>query len=276
MSDSAAPATGAGTELEEKVAEVSLENGSAQSTPVDTSGTAASTQPSSVAASLRDKTLGPLKTPLIGPVESAKPSPTPELTTDQQTKYEAVLETVKSWKEIPAAKGKGGPVTESEIMWLTRECILRYLRATKWSISEAAKRLLGTLTWRREYGVEGITGDYISPENETGKQLILGYDIDARPCLYFNPAKQNTEVSPRQVQHLVFMLERVVDLMVPGQEKLSLLIDFKPSKKRTNTAPGIGQGREVLNIIQTHYPERLGRALITNGKLILNLEPSRY
>jgi hypothetical protein len=272
MSELAAPPPQEDTTLEKKMADASLENSSAQSTPADASGTASSTQPSSVAASLREKPTGPLKTPIADPVESATPPPIPELTADQQSKYESVLETVKSWKEIPCTKGNGGPVMESEIMWLSRECILRYLRATKWSTSEAAKRLLGTLTWRREYGVDGITGDYISPENTTGKQLILGFDIAARPCLYFNPGKQNTEQTPRQVQHLVFMLERVIDLMVPGQEKLSLLIDFKPNKNRTNTAPGIGQGREVLNIIQTHYPERLGRALIINGKLTLALE----
>ena len=271
MSDSAS-ATREDTLLEQKMAEASLENGTTQSIPEGTLGTTASTQPSSIAASLRQKTSGPLKTPIVDPIESAKPPTAPELTVDQQTKYESVLETIKSWKEIPAANQKGGPVAGVEIMWLTRECILRYLRATKWSTSEATKRLLGTLTWRREYGVEDITGDYISPENETGKQLILGFDIEARPCLYFSPGKQNTAPSPRQVQHLVFMLERVIDLMVPGQEKLSLLIDFKPSKNRTNTAPGIGQGREVLNIIQTHYPERLGRALITNGELGLKLE----
>lgn len=229
--------------------------------------TASSSQAPSVAASLREKSAGVLKTPIVDPVASAIPSPAAELTAEQQEKYESLLETVKSWKEIPAANGKEGPVTESEIMWCTRECLLRYLRATKWVTADAAKRLLGTLTWRREYGVEELTGEHISPENETGKQIILGFDISARPCLYLNPGRQNTNASPRQVQHLVFMLERVISMSGPGQETLALLINFKTSKSRSNTAPGIGQGREVLNILQTHYPERLGRALIINSEL---------
>jgi hypothetical protein len=224
-------------------------------------------QESSVAASLREKEAAtPLKTPLVDPVKSAVPAKAAELTPEQQQKYNALLETVKSWKEIPSAKEKGGPLTEDEMMWLTRECLLRYLRATKWSTAEAAKRLLGTLTWRREYGVGDLTGDYISPENETGKQIVFGYDNEARPCLYLNPGRQNTEAGPRQVQHLVFMLERVISLTGPGQETLALLINFKSSKSRSNTAPGISQGKEVLNILQTHYPERLGRALIINSK----------
>ncbi|TVY86744.1 CRAL-TRIO domain-containing protein [Lachnellula willkommii] len=247
-------------QLEKKLADVSLGEDKTNAT----AGTVTSTQSSSVAASLREKPAGPLKTPIVDPVESAVPSPPATLTADQQSKYESLLETVKSWEEVPSTTGKNRPVTENEIMWLSKECLLRYLRATKWHTADAAKRILGTLTWRREYGVEDLTADEISPENETGKQLILGYDIAARPCQYLNPGRQNTEPSPRQVQHLVFMVEQSIQLMVPGQETLALLINFKSSKSRSNTAPGIGQGREVLNILQTHYPERLGRALIIN------------
>ncbi|EPE34672.1 CRAL/TRIO [Glarea lozoyensis ATCC 20868] len=251
---SAIPASNGETGLEKKIDEVKLETG-AQNT----------TASSSVAASLSEKpTSGPLKTPIVQPAEGITAPPPVALTTEQQTKYESLLETAKSWKEIPSAKEKGGPVTDSEIMWLTRECLLRYLRATKWNTAEAAKRLLGTLTWRRDYGTEELTADYISPENETGKQLILGYDVAGRPCQYLNPGLQNTNAGPRQVQHLVYMVERSIEMMVPGQETLALLINFKTSKSRSNTAPGIGQGREVLNILQTHYPERLGRALIIN------------
>ncbi|KAF4627404.1 hypothetical protein G7Y89_g10747 [Cudoniella acicularis] len=226
--------------------------------------TAESTQPSSIAASLREKSAGSLKTPLVDPLESCKPTPAPTLTADQEEKYESLLEIVKSWKEVPAKDDKGGPIKESEIMWLTRECLLRYLRATKWHTPESAKRLLTTLTWRREFGVESFTADYISPENETGKQTIVGYDIAARPCHYLIPGNQNTQPSPRQNQHLVFMVERAIELMIPGQETLTLLIDFKSSKTRGNTAPPLSQSRECLNILQMHYPERLGRALITN------------
>jgi hypothetical protein len=224
------------------------------------------TSSSSVAASLREKPVGLIKTPFIEPIASIKLPPATDLKPDQQAKYDVLLETVKGWKEIPSSTGKGGPITDGEIMWLTRECLLRYLRATKWVTTEAVKRILGTLSWRRDYGFEDLLdGKIVSPENETGKQIILGYDIAGRVCHYLSPGRQNTQSSPRQVQHLVFMVERVIDLMVPGQETLALLINFKSSKTRTNTAPGIGQGREVLNILQTHYPDRLGRSLIINS-----------
>lgn len=219
---------------------------------------------SSVAASLREKQHGIMKTPFVDPAPSSRPMARPDLSSDQAKKYEEVLETVKGWAEVPSNKGKAGPITDKEIMWLTKDCLLRYLRATKWNVNDAAKRILATLTWRRDFMTEEMTGDYISPENETGKQVLLGYDVAARPCLYLNPGKQNTEPSPRQVQHLVFMVERVTEMMVPGQEQLALLINFKSGAKRSNTSPPLSQGKEVLSILQGHYPERLGRACIIN------------
>ena len=210
---------------------------------------------------------GLIQKPFPKPLDTAKPETPAKLTADQQSKYDAVLKTVSSWTEIPTKAEKNAPnapITDDEKMWLTRECLLRYLRATKWNVADAETRIKATLTWRREYGLEKLTSDYISIENETGKQVILGYDIHGRPCLYLLPSNQNTEKSDRQVQHLVFMLERVIDLMGPDQETLALLVNFNETKSGQNAS--IGQAKETLNILQNHYPERLGRALVINGK----------
>jgi hypothetical protein len=208
----------------------------------------------------------PVKTPFTAALPISQPGECAPLTADQEAKYAYLLSTVSTWTTVPTTFAKNAPmdaIAEKERMWLTRECLLRYLRAVKWNTVEAEKRLLGTLTWRREYGADAIAPDYISPENETGKQVILGYDNASRPCLYLNPSKQNTQRSPRQIQHLVFMLDRVIDLMLPGQETLSLLVNFAESSAN---GPSVSQGRQVLSILQTHYPERLGRALVINGE----------
>lgn len=226
---------------------------------------------SSVANSLREKPPGPIKTPFVDPLPNAKPLPPKALTADQQAKYDEVFTKVKTWTEVPAKDELGGPITDEERMWLTKECMLRYLRATKWNVPAALKRILDTLTWRREFGLLSHDAEHISPENETGKQVVLGYDDNGRPCLYLNPGRQNTEPSHRQVEHLAYMLERVIDLMMPGQEGLALLINFKQSKSRSNTSPPFGIAKEVLNILQTHYPERLGRACVINIPWVANI-----
>ena len=209
---------------------------------------------------------GLCKKPFSRPLDNINPNSTPVLTEDQKTKYEELLKAVTAWTDVQKASepDNKSPITDSERMFLTRECLLRYLRATKWNRVEAEKRLMGTLVWRREYGLEERTADFVSVENETGKQIITGYDINARPCHYLRPSKQNTERGDRQIQHLVFMLERVIDLMVPGQETLALLINFAETKSGQGAT--LSQGRQTLYILQNHYPERLGRALVTNGE----------
>jgi hypothetical protein len=213
---------------------------------------------------------GLVQRPFPRPLDTAKPAAPAELTPDQQSKYEAILKAVSEWTTVPTTSAKNAPtapITDDERMFLTRECLLRYLRATKWNVAEAITRLQRTLTWRREYGLEKLTPDYISIENETGKQVILGYDIHARPCLYLLPSNQNTEKSDRQVEHLVFMLERVIDLMGPDQETLALIVNFNETKSGQNAS--MGQAKQTLNILQNHYPERLGRALVINVPFVI-------
>ncbi|PKX97600.1 CRAL/TRIO domain protein [Aspergillus novofumigatus IBT 16806] len=213
---------------------------------------------------------GLVQRPFPRPLDTAKPAAPAELTPDQQSKYEAVLKAVSEWTTVPTTSAKNAPtapITDDERLFLTRECLLRYLRATKWNVAEAITRLQRTLTWRREYGLEKLTPDYISIENETGKQVILGYDIHARPCLYLLPSNQNTEKSDRQVEHLVFMLERVIDLMGPDQETLALIVNFNETKSGQNAS--LGQAKQTLNILQNHYPERLGRALVINVPFVI-------
>ncbi|ODQ67468.1 hypothetical protein NADFUDRAFT_49897 [Nadsonia fulvescens var. elongata DSM 6958] len=210
--------------------------------------------------------------PFESPCSASKVPKHNELTAEQQTKYDAVLAYLKELKDIPTTEKPNGqfkPFTAREKSWLTKECILRYLRATKWVVDDCKNRILITMGWRREYGVypdETCTPELVEPENLTGKECILGFDNDARPCLHLRPGRQNTDTSPRQVQHLVFMLERVIDMMPPGQDQLALLIDFKASPLgiKGPKIPSLKIGRAVLHILQTHYPERLGKALLEN------------
>ena len=224
----------------------------------------------------------PRKTPFELPASSVSIPPTEPLTTEQETSYNSLLNSVSSWTLLPNSKPveRNEPLTESERMWLTRDCLLRYLRASKWSVSTAKDRLAATLQWRRTYGLTAlppsttpkITAEYVSPENETGKQWIQGFDNNGRPCLYLNPSRQNTPRSDRQLEHLVFMLERLIDITPPGQETVALLINFADTKNGQGAS--VSQGKQTLNILQNHYPERLGRALLCNRKLFLSYAPS--
>jgi len=56
--------------------------------------------------------------------------------------------------------------------------------------------------------------------------------------------------------------------MLPGQESLMIIVDYKSTTLRTN--PSISVARKVLTILQYHYVETLGRAIVVNLPTILS------
>ncbi|KAJ7488881.1 CRAL/TRIO domain-containing protein [Mycena latifolia] len=165
------------------------------------------------------------------------------------------------------------PETDSyhvwERRWLERsDTIPRYMRAAKWYLDDAKRRIKSTLEWRRDYKPDLIPPEEVRIESETGKLILNGFDNEGRPILYVRPGRENTQTSPRQVRHLVWCLERARDLMPPGQESLVIIVDYKSTTLRTN--PSIAVARKVLNILQRHYAETLGRAIVVNLPPLLN------
>jgi len=162
---------------------------------------------------------------------------------------------------------ENGGLQEEEKFWLSNDCMLRYLRATKWTTAKAAiERLEGTLKWRREFGIYDLSADLVEPEAVTGKEVVFGYDTLRRPALYMIPSRQNTEESPRQIQYVFWVMERALELTGPGVEAVVLMINFADKTKN----PSFGTSKLVLNIMQTHYPERLGTSLILNVPFLLH------
>ncbi|KIJ54367.1 hypothetical protein M422DRAFT_221974 [Sphaerobolus stellatus SS14] len=165
------------------------------------------------------------------------------------------------------------PPDDSYHIWENRwldsfDCCGRYMRAGKWKFEEAKRRIKSTIEWRREFKPDLIKPEDVVIESETGKIIINGFDIDGRPIIYMRPGRENTTPSQRQIQHLIFVLERAIDFMPPGQDSLVIVVDYASATLRTN--PSIGTARKVLNILQQHYVERLGRAIVVNLPLLLS------
>ncbi|KAG8742616.1 hypothetical protein FRC10_001214 [Ceratobasidium sp. 414] len=162
------------------------------------------------------------------------------------------------------------PYHEHERHWLLDdpECCGRYMRAAKWRLDDGKKRIKGTLEWRREFKPDLIPPEEVRIESESGKIILNGFDVDGRPILYMRPGRENTETSPRQIRHLIFCLERAIDFMPPNQDSMVIIVDYKSTTLRTN--PSISVARKVLHILQQHYVERLGRAIVVNLPVLLN------
>lgn len=201
------------------------------------------------------------------PASGSRPKPPAKLTEDQEAKLAEMLRYFRARETYPTSlKGEGSgrekPATDWEkLRMLSRESMLRYLRATKWDVTQAKKRLTDTIAWRREFGVDEIDADEIEPEAKSGKETVLGFDNSARPLHYMHPHRNDTKETPRQMRFAVWILECCIDMMPPGVEQLALLINFD-NKSRNPTS--IANAKLMLYILQNHYVERLGVALCIN------------
>ncbi|KAG2051417.1 CRAL TRIO domain-containing protein [Suillus hirtellus] len=206
--------------------------------------------------------------PLPIPTNSHDAVPPSTLPEKEQTLYDCVLEHFSAADyTLPNINQEGAALTVDEKFWLSYECLLRYLRATNWNADAAIKRLEDTLKWRREFGIyDKITPEYVEPEARNGKAFIFGCDTHGRPALYMSPSKLSAEESFRTIQFIIWMVERTVDLMGPGVETLAALADYAGNTRN----PSFGMVRTIVDIVQTHYPERLGLVLIAHLPWLLN------
>ncbi|KAK0234671.1 CRAL-TRIO domain-containing protein [Armillaria nabsnona] len=201
---------------------------------------------------------------LVTPEEGTKVGPIHDYSDEQKAKISALGEYAHTLL-LP----ENDPYHKWELRWLNKpDTMPRYMRSAKWNYPDAQKRIKATIEWRRDFKPDLIPPDEVRIESETGKIIINGFDKDGRPIIYMRPGRENTESSPRQLRHLVWCLERAKDLMPPGQESLVIIVDYKSTTLRTN--PSISIARKVLHILQQHYVETLGRALVVNLPVILS------
>ncbi|KAI5481682.1 CRAL/TRIO domain-containing protein [Pseudohyphozyma bogoriensis] len=240
----------------------------------------------------------PFSLPLAHPDPSTTPAPArPEHTPAQAQMLDKLIahfnqpgfalpKTLKDWhtKNDGPPRGltsyfrRAAPVAEEEVeleplndvekCYWSNEAFQRCLRACKWNYDDAKKRAEITCVWRRDFNTEGLGAKEVSKEGETGKEIVMGYDVNQRPVLYMHPYRQNTETNPSQIDFVVWCLERTIDLCpatVPVTDMLCLCIDLgsnRSDSKGQPTPPSVA--KKVLDILQTYYCERLGRAICIN------------
>lgn len=145
----------------------------------------------------------------------------------------------------------------------TDACLRRYLEARNWNVDKGKKMIEETLKWRATYKPEEIRWHEVAHEGETGKVSRANFrDRDGRTVLIMRPGKQNTTSAEGNIRHLVYLLENAILNLPEGQEQMSWLIDFTGFS--VSTGLSVRTARDIINILQNHYPERLAVAFLYN------------
>ncbi|KAK8325428.1 hypothetical protein V6Z12_A11G050800 [Gossypium hirsutum] len=166
-------------------------------------------------------------------------------------------------KQVIELRTAIGPLSGRCSLFCTDACLMRYLEARNWNVDKARKMLEETLKWRSTYKPEEIRWHEVAHEGETGKVSRASFhDRQGRTVLILRPEMQNTTSAENNIRYLVYLLENAIINLSEGQEQMSWLIDFTGFS--LNTSVPIRTARDIIYILQSHYPERLAIAFLYN------------
>ncbi|KAL5557283.1 hypothetical protein UlMin_039519 [Ulmus minor] len=156
-----------------------------------------------------------------------------------------------------------GPLSGRSLKYCSDGCLRRYLEARNWNVDKSKKMLEESLKWRATYKPEETRWNEVAHEGETGKVSKANFcDRLGRPVLIMRPAKQNTDSPEGNIRHLVYLIENGILNLPEDQEQMSWLVDFTGFSYNTNIS--VKTARDIINILQNHYPERLAVVFLYN------------
>ncbi|XP_024032678.1 phosphatidylinositol transfer protein 3-like [Morus notabilis] len=156
-----------------------------------------------------------------------------------------------------------GPLSGRSLKYCSESCLRRYLEARNWNVDKSKKMLEESLRWRATYKPEEIRWNEVAHEGETGKVSKANFhDRLGRPVLIMRPGLQNTNSPEGNIRHLVYLIENGVLNLPEDQEQMSWLVDF--TGFTLNTSVSVKTARDIINILQNHYPERLAVVFLYN------------
>ncbi|VAH96804.1 unnamed protein product [Triticum turgidum subsp. durum] len=138
----------------------------------------------------------------------------------------------------------------------------RFLRARDQNINKASAMLLRYLAWKRVTKPHGfISEDEVRGEIAKGRDRHQGFDRLGRPMSYLYggrhfPVRRDHEDLKRYV---VYVFDKICTRLPAGQEKFAAVIDLKGWGYANCDIRGYLAG---LDIMQSYYPERLGRVFL--------------
>ncbi|KAL5059055.1 hypothetical protein RYX36_030659 [Vicia faba] len=176
-----------------------------------------------------------------------------------------------------------GPIADKFPTICSDASVLRFLKARNYNTIKAARMLRGTIKWRLEFKPEKIRWEDVAKEALTGRLYRADYlDKQGRVVFVIKAGFQTTSLATVQIKYLVYCLENAIYNSHSTQEKMVWLIDFQGW---STSCISVKVTRDTAQVLQHHYPERLGLAVLYNPPKLFEsfwtmvkpfLEPKTY
>eukprot|EP00761_Pharyngomonas_kirbyi_P012795 gb/GECH01012822.1/.p1 GENE.gb/GECH01012822.1/~~gb/GECH01012822.1/.p1 ORF type:complete len:288 (+),score=48.98 gb/GECH01012822.1/:1-864(+) len=161
-------------------------------------------------------------------------------------------------------------LTEEEKEMCNGTCLCRFLRARKGSINNAAKMLEKTILWRREYQPARIPVSDVKWQAKDGKNYIRGRDRHGRPVIWMRARLDTPYAAEQKLKLIVFQVEQATQ--IADRENSDGKIDFVADLRDMSyhTVSEVSAAKQVVDVMQNHYPERLGYFLVVDAPWLFN------
>ncbi|KAL3159893.1 hypothetical protein ABBQ38_010289 [Trebouxia sp. C0009 RCD-2024] len=156
--------------------------------------------------------------------------------------------------------------------WCNETTLTRYLVAKDWNVQKAAAMLRSTLKWRQQFQPHKITWADVAHNASTGRvELLNSTDDLGRPVVLM---RLRNEMAPSDHEHqlkfLVYTLERACELADDaGHGKMSWLLEMEGYSPKNS--PPFAVTKQSISVLQNHYPERLGYAVMAKPPRIFTV-----
>ncbi|KAG7199884.1 hypothetical protein KM043_014330 [Ampulex compressa] len=155
--------------------------------------------------------------------------------------------------------------------------LLRFLRATEFSMEKAKEMLGQSLHWRKKHRIDKLLDDYEVPQ--VIKDYFPGgwhhFDKDGRPLYILRLGQMDVKGLLKSVgedellllalhicEEGLMLMEKATTLLGHPVSQWSLLIDLEGLNMRHLWRPGIKALLRIIEIVEANYPETMGRVLI--------------
>ena len=141
--------------------------------------------------------------------------------------------------------------------------LLRYLVARNWNVKKSSAMLDKTMEWRVKVNSQTASCPRCPRDPDGHMMCFVGWDLQHRPVMYMSHrwAMERSNVE-EQVTHSIETYNHMIRLMPEGVGKWVACVDFVTySHWRDGNSKS---GKEVVTMLQDHFPERLGLQVLVD------------